>query len=66
MMGGRVSEISFIKTEETFWFKQRFERFINDTYKNNIKECTKESLNPEKQENKQGITNDRIKRKFKR
>lgn len=26
----RVSEISFIKTEETFWFNQRLERFINE------------------------------------
>ena len=36
----RVSEIEFIKTEETFWFKQRLERFINEKIailKNNIK-----------------------------
>ena len=29
----RVSEIEFIKTEETFWFKQRLERFINEKIK---------------------------------
>lgn len=26
----RVSKINFIKTEETFWFKQRLERFIDE------------------------------------
>ena len=29
----RVSKIEFIKTEETFWFKQRLEMFINEKIK---------------------------------
>ncbi len=44
----RVSEIEFIKTEETFWFKQRLERFINEKIailKNNIK--SEPALKPE-------------------
>ena len=57
----RVSKIEFIKTEETFWFKQRLERFIdekiiqrdyaNNKEKNNFEAKPNKSIDGKKHNN---------------
>ncbi len=67
----RASEIEFIKTEETFWFKQRLEMFINEKIKlkQDLSREQKAALTPETQSPKpdafsQVVNKEQAKRKF--
>ena len=63
----RASKIEFIKTEETFWFKQRLEMFINEKIKlkQDLSQKTEPKLKPETQSPKPDAFTESLQNKHK-